>query len=489
MTASNMNVTVVGPGSNATPITPLTTGELVTQPSRNNPGYVEILCERDSGSVTGSAEYRQIDATNDYQMRVGIDVVIDNLVANATAQNTARLRSYATTMALAFTNTGIVTNNAGITTLNTGVRLSSNRQFNTYGASEVWAEFQAAFTAWNTTNTTIDIGIFQADTSTPYAPTDGVYFRVTSTGIYGVVNSNGTETVVGPFLVGVGGAAWTPVINNMHKFAIGFTQRDVEFWIDDVLYNEVDTFSLTGQPFTSGSLPFSIRHAIGGTAAGAAQKLKLADYTVSMSGFETSKPWAHQLVAAGMTAHQGQDGGTMGSTTGIGNSSAIPTTAAGSNTAANLAGFGGLGQMTAAASAATDFIATDYTNPAGGVGQTARQLYITGCTISAINTGAAVATTPTTLFWSLAFGHTATSLATGEAAATKAPRIVPLGFMSAPVGAAVGAVYNSPITVQFNSPIPVAPGEHIASVVRQLIGTATASQTIVYSVGFDGYYE
>jgi hypothetical protein len=484
-----MNVTVVGPGSNATPITPLVTGELVTQPSRTNPGYVEVLCERDSGSVTGSAEYRQVDATNDYQMRVGVDVVIDNLVANATAQNTARLKSFTNVMTLGFTNTGIVTNNAGSTANNAAARISSNRQFNIYGASEVWAEFQASFTDWNTTNTTIDVGIFQAATSPPYAPTDGVYFRATSTGMYGVVNSNGTETVVGPFLVGVGGAAWTPTINNMHKFAIGFTQRDVEFWIDDVLYNEVDTFSLTGQPFTSGSLPFSIRHAVGGGTAGAVQKLKIADYTVSMSGFETSKPWAHQLVAAGMTAHQGQDGGTMGSTTGLGNSSAIPTTAAGSNTAANLTGFGGLGQMTAAAGAATDFIATDFVNPVGGVGQTARQLYITGCTVSAINYGAAVATTPTTLFWSLAFGHTATSLATGEATATKAPRLVPLGFMSAPVGAAVGAAYSSPITVQFSSPIPVGPGEHIASVVRQLVGTATASQTIVYSVSFDGYYE
>jgi len=100
-----------------------------------------------------------------------------------------------------------------------------------------------------------------------------------------------------------------------------------------------------------------------------------------------------------------------------------------------------------------------------------------------------VATTPTTLFWYLAFGHNALSLATAEAATTKAPRRVPLGFVYAPIGSVIGANYSpDAIVLQFVSPIVVNPGEYIASVVRQIVGTATASQTIYYSVMFDAHF-
>ena len=104
--------------------------------------------------------------------------------------------------------------------------------------------------------------------------------------------------------------------------------------------------------------------------------------------------------------------------------------------------------------------------------------------------GAAVATTPTTLAWSLAFGHTAVSLATAEAATTKAPRRIALGFQSVAVGAAVGALYTpDSISQWFDSPIYVNPGEFIAVVVKQIVGTATASQSIWYLVTFDAYFE
>jgi hypothetical protein len=46
--------------------------------------------------------------------------------------------------------------------------------------------------------------------------------------------------------------------------------------------------------------------------------------------------------------------------------------------------------------------------------------------------GAAVATTPTLLQWGIAYDGTAVSLATADAASTKAPRRVPLGCQSLP---------------------------------------------------------
>ena len=109
-----------------------------------------------------------------------------------------------------------------------------------------------------------------------------------------------------------------------------------------------------------------------------------------------------------------------------------------------------------------------------------RRLVLRGVRVSALNTGAAVATTATALQFSLAFGHTAVSLATSEAATTKAPRRIPLGHMTWPVGAAIGqGPQDGELFIDFgDAPVFVNPGEFIALVGKFLVGTATASQTI-----------
>lgn len=160
-----------------------------------------------------------------------------------------------------------------------------------------------------------------------------------------------------------------------------------------------------------------------------------------------------------------------------------PTAAAPSNTAltANLpSGLGGQGSVTAAVAAVTDGIWGSYQVPAGTVAVQGRRLVVRGVKVDAVNTGAAVATTATTIQFALAFGHTAVSLATAEAATTKAPRRVTLGYMSWPVGAAIGqGPQSGPIIVDFgDAPIFVNPGEFVQLIGKFLVGTATASQTI-----------
>jgi hypothetical protein len=172
----------------------------------------------------------------------------------------------------------------------------------------------------------------------------------------------------------------------------------------------------------------------------------------------------------------------------------LPTSVAGSNTAANSVGLGGVGAINAAAAAATDFICTSYQNPAPTINITGRNLIIRGVRISTINTGAAVATTPTTIQWSLAFGHNSVTMNTTESgsfatATAHAPRRVALGFQSAAIAAAIGALYAPDIYMSFDSPIVVRPGEFIATLMKIVVGTATASQTITYCVTFDGNFE
>lgn len=441
-------------------------------------GVARIKSENDPGAITGAPYLNSPETGDDYRLRVGIDTLLDFEVFNYAAQNTGKHIYRNTTMTVTWNGAGsfMKTNGSSITTTTTGVLFQTQRTFSLTGCSPMYVEVKAGFSAAPTTNTTIDFGMFNANTSTPYAPTDGVFFRANSTGVFGVVNNNGTEVTSSVFLA-------SPTISRIYKFGITLSPGEAHFWINDVLYGTISTPAGNYAPMVNGSAPLAIRHAIAGGAAGAVQQLLVGSYFVSMGDLSV---YLEADEAAGMMgqSYQGMSGGTMGSLANYANST-NPTSAAGSNTATLVTGLGGQAAMNATAGAATDFIFLSYQNPAGTLGQVARPLIVKGVWLSTVNMGAAVATTPTTIAWSIAYGHTAVSLATTEAATTKAPRRIPLGFQSAPVGAAIGATYTPDSIYRSFQPFTVNPGEFVALVGKVIVGTATASQSIWVAGGFD----
>jgi len=435
-----------------------------------------MYSENDSGSVTGERYVLSPETDDDYKLRVSSEALFDNETFNYTAQNTGKFAYRNTTMTNGWTAAGLTTNSGNITTTTTGTSFNTYAEFPILGAAQLYCEIKGSFTAAPTTNTIIDFGMFRANTSNPYAPTDGVYFRLNSSGLIGVINSNGSETTTSTF-------TFTYVNNKKYQFIIAFHEREVKFWIDNVLYGTISTPNGQGQPCMSSSLPVALRHAITGGAAGAALSFVLNDYAMSIGGPNISQT-ASVLGQRIYGSYQGLSGGTMGSLATYPNST-NPTAAAPSNTAltANLpGGLGGQGLVTAAAAAATDGIWGSYQVPAGTANVQGRRLIVRGIKLDAVNTGASVATSATTIQFSLAFGHTSVSLATAEAAAAKAPRRIALGYMTWAVGAAIGqGPQSGPINVDFgDSPVFVNPGEFIQLVGKFLVGTATASQTISF---------
>ncbi len=462
-----------------------------TNPSGNpgNVGAMTMHSLNDNGQVSGTPRVSSPETSSDYRLRVGMDLMLDTEVFNYAAQNTSKHSYTAVTMANALSGGFLNINSAGITTLNTATRFFTQRMFVLPGQqTSLYAETLAALSAAPATNTTIDFGLFICGAGAPMAPTDGAYFRITNAGVYGVVNYNGTETGSAIF-------SFTPVVNRVYQFLVTVTNRNVEFWIDDVLYGEISTPVGQSQPFQSQSLPYAIRHSIGGTAAGSALSLKVAAYSVALGDSSASKDFETALCKSGQGAAQGQSGGTMGTTANYVNSADPAAAAALSNTTALVTGLGGQYRFNAGVTAVTDGIVTSFQVPAGTVAVPGRSLIVTGINLSAVNMGAAVATTASTIAWSLAFGHTAVSLATAETGSfvsgtAKAPRRVPLGFMTWPVGAGVGqGPQNGDIYIPFTSPIVVNPGEFIASVAKFIMGTATASQVIWGHVTIVGYFE
>ena len=466
---------------------------LRTSPSivPNFMGGIRPFTTADDGTISNQVDVNVMTGDDYGRINCGVDTLLDTETFNYTAQNTGKHTYLNTTMTTAWTVGALQTNSGSITTINTGVTLGTYAAWPIIGGSYSVCEVEGGFSAAVATNTTIDFGFFQRAAATPYAPTDGVYFRITSAGMVGVINYNGVETTTGTFTNAGAVGTWSPVVNQKYRFEIYVNQRDCDFYIDGLRYATINTQAGQGQPFASATLPFSLRHAIGGTAASGACQFLVADYTIRLGGSNLVRTLG-EFGNAGYGSYQGLSGGTMGSLANYANS-ANPTAAVPTNTTAALGtGLGGQFWETFSLAVNTDGIICSYLNPLGTVSIQGRRLKINGVSLASFVQTVLVGG-PQIAQWSLAFGHNALSLATTESATAKAPRRIALPALTQAVTAAeaVSTLISSPnggTTQEFTNPIYVNPGEYVALVVKR-IGTVGTSGTIGHVVAFDYSWE
>lgn len=145
--------------------------------------------------------------------------------------------------------------------------------------------------------------------------------------------------------------------------------------------------------------------------------------------------------------------------------STAPTSATLSNTAAWYTTLGGKFQFAALAGAVTDYALFGFQVPVGA------KFLCEWITIHTRNTGAAVATTATTLEWAMWFNSSAVSLATANIVRLE------VWIQSFPIGTAIEWV-TTPIDVEFTTPEVVESGRFLHVILTLPVGTATASQII-----------
>jgi len=469
-----------------------------------NAGAVATFSENDPGTVTGARYVKSPETSADYRLRVGVDTVLFGDTFNANIQNTS-LWSYtfATLTAIQSTNAGFVTFSAVQgTTSSHGAFMRTFQQFPLIGTAPLSVEFTLGqFGAALVTGEEFVFGI-GLPVSAVAVPLDGVWFRISSTGITGVIRFNGGAVSEQTF--GAGYPLSNLTVGTVYKFTIVIGEAEIEYWIDDVLIGEQAIPVAQGQPFIAASQPaFMMKYNTGNVSN--TNTMRVSDVTISLMDLATNKRWEHQLAGMNQNGLFLQNGHIPASTALMstqaigtittGSSPQTPNTAAaGSNTAAPVTGLGGWGATNMVAAAVTDFLMMAYTNPVPSNIISGKNLYICGVWIDCINTGAAVATTPTTNLITLAVGSTAVSLQTVETASfatgtTHAPRRMQLGIVTAAVGTAIGAAYTPAIARQFTVPLCVRPGEVVEVFFKTLVGTATASQTWTYNVLFDAYWE
>lgn len=455
-------------------------------------GFVGLAGINDDGSIISGGRHNRVYVTEGNGLYAGLKNLLWDDTFNATSQNTAKYTYSNTTMTAAQSGGFLNLNSGSITTISTSCGVQTFRKFPLFAKAELRANFSAQVPNGTQANQTIEFGLFNGalNGAAPGAPTDGVLFRFNTTGeLRGIVNYNGTETTTAAMTV--------PSTSANHDWVIVVQTNTALFYVDDILYGKVTLLTdapTQGQPMMAASVPLTMRVYTAGSAPALAPILKVSDVFVSEMGPDLGRQWPHQKAGFGHMAYQGQNGGTMGSTSNYSNS-AVAGAAALTNTAASAgtpAGLGGVGHVLPTLTAGTDGVLFNFQNPAGSVSQTPRNLIITGVRLQGL-VDVVFAGGPLYLLYSIAFGSTAISLATTETGSfvsgtTKAPRRVMLGVDYFPATAAVGTMGQN-IVVQFQSPIVVAPGEWVVITMRNHGGTVTTTGSLLYSCAFDAYYE
>jgi len=458
-----------------------------------NIGGIRNFSENDPGAATGAPLLFSPETDLDFRQRASVDTLLDEENFQYTAQNTGKHTYLNTTMAATWATGALTTNSAAITTLSTGLTIGSYATFPLTGTNTLSLDIECALSAAMPTNTTIDFGLFLRGAATPYAPTDGAYFRFTANGLQGVVNYNGTELTTSVLSLTSGGAAWVPTPAQRYQFILYVTPRLTQFWLNNsgtvVLLGQLNTPVANGQPFASSSIPFSIRHAISATAASSAVSLLVSRYSVRSGGVGVVSSLGEQGNRV-YGSYQGLSGGTMGALASYVNNT-TPTAAVPTNTTAALGtGLGGQFYETATLAVATDGIICSYQVPAATAAIRSHRLRINGIHLNSfIQT--AITGGPYVNQYTLAFGHTAVSLATAEAASTKKPRYVNLPGLTQVVTSAQAvstiSAQSAP-SVQFANPIYVNPGEFVALIVKRT-GTVATAGVVGHLVQFDYSWE
>lgn len=460
----------------------LDAGNNVKTALTNTPAYVgsvRLMSENDQGTITGTPYLKSPETSPDYRLRVGLDSVWDDDNFNYVAQNYNKHKYTSNTLTMTWAGGSLNTNGANVTTTGTGCQLQTYRHFPIQGGGGLYCETAFALSNNPVTNWTLDVGMFLPASASTSLPLDGVYFRINSTGVFGVVNVNGTESTTSVF-------SFTPAINRVYKYNITITDSEVEFWIDDVLYGEKTKPTANGSVIYAGSVPWAVRHHHTGVTS-AIINAKIFNYTIGVVDIDNVRLWASNKAGQGMSAIQYPSGGAAGLTANNVNST-VPATATLSNTAASYTTLGGKFLFAATAGVETDYALFAFLNTVPTTGITGRNLVIRGVWIDTFNAVVAVATTPTVLEWSAAAGSTAASLATTDAAATRLPKRIALGVQTFTVGALAGA--SAPrVDVNLDAPLVVEPGCYFHIILRMPYGTATATELFRGQVGVNAYWE
>jgi hypothetical protein len=432
-------------------------------------GYPSLVSPLTDNGLVGEMAFGE-----SWRLRVGQEALLFLDTFDGTTLNTVRWASSTLTMTQAQTQGKLDMNSGGDHTASTYSILTSNKHYAVTGEFALECRFRAKLTPQ--TNATLELGFFNAATTA--APTNGVFFRITSAGVQElVINYNGTETV---------SAAITPALTaaDYYMFVLylyGNTARlDILNW-DNSLFatTTLQAPATQGGLVQVGWLPVAARLYNGTTPPAAAADIALAAVDVVQLDQAKNESWEMQLGSLARFANS--DPLTGAQLQNYANNTAPSTIASGSlsNTAAAYSTLGGLFAFNPPASSENDLILFAYQVPAN------YNLLIWSISISMALIGSQSSTTPQVYQWGLAVGSSAVSLAT---AGSNPPLRFALGLTTSPKSASLGDPVTPALLWTPRTPQVCYGGKYVHVFFRPVSSNATANQICRGSVSIDGVF-
>lgn len=412
----------------------------------------------------------------------GPQLLFEEQAEGVALNTTTKWNSILTTQTIAQGTAGsIVFNSGNSAATGTGSMLQSIRRFGIAARQHLIWRARLRKSA-HQTNTITENGFGAPATAITPTAGDGAFLRKDVNGLWsGVLSVGGVEVLTAVTMADAAFIAKVPIGTNF-TVEVEIDDQKAQFRmftaVGELFFNAIQEFAAAAGSFQTNRLGVFVRTWNNGAASGPEQ-ITLGACSVHQSGDSELGLSSDQIAAEQGDVSLSSPVTPFASLANYTNSVA-PTARTLSNTAAGETTLGGLLSVTAMATGApTDLLMFGWQNTGN------RTFMFRGIRIPApLNQVAAVATTATVFAYALGFNSTAVSLATAGI------KFVALsGFHSAAVALGVNAQFSgNEIVFTPNTPIPIFPGRFLQLMCRCIVGTATATETFLWSVPIDGYF-
>lgn len=454
------------------------------------PSNRSAVAETTGGLLNAGKDYklsRTLRASSTGALQMGGD---DTLLLYDSFEGTTRnLNAWIETIATATSAqtlaTGLRLNTTASVTSGQGVLESSHRQFPIVARSSL--VFRARLRFQGLTNCFEEWGFSDQASATTAVMSNGAFFRRDGAGsLQPILAFNGTEGA-GPTMTGPATTdyAWYEIFLEDDRATFQIVSVTGVLLSSVVMERGATGGSGTGvataaRLFAVTHLPAFFRVYNSGTA-GTAPQIDITLCSVTLADIWSQRD--HSVVLSGM-GYNSLSSPTAYTQLANWSNNAAPTTRTLSNTAAAETTLGGLLRVNSIAGGNNDLIMFGWQNPSPYT------FYCTGIKIPVpLNEVVQVATTSTIFAYFAAFNSSAVSLAT---AAPYSPMRVGLGEIHVATTAVLANGLFSGNTVVWTpqTPMAVQPGRFLHVGCRELVGTATATETYLWGgIAIDGFFE
>ena len=453
-------------------------------------GSVRLMSENDDGSILGTPQLRAPETGVDYRLRVGSDTLLDSHYFTEDYLHINKHNVWTSGSAVNANSGYVRLNSSGQTNANAYAMIHTLHHFQMVnGNGPMYVETAFRMDAAIVTGVNFEWGMASRNYSTASTP-DGVFFRLTTAGLVGVISYSGSQTTTGVMLSTLAsGVTYTTGI------IIG--NRQVEFYVNDVMYVEPLAFN-TAMPLkvTTAAWFAKFYHGSSGSTGAAGSIGLIGGYAIYQNDIVVpyQMPVLASIMGNGMYMMQGSQGANQNFSV----STAPPSITLTANSGPGLGKlFNSFIYPSAITVAESDYPIVAYIPNPTGISDTLppKNFVCTGVEVGDLVVTSAVSGGPLVAQWFVGFKCTSSTLNVTEStqwgggtSIVRTPRMIPMRCQTIPASASAGTVIGGFRLDLSSSPLLIGPQDYLHVVVRFPAGTSITSSSMRQTISLLGYH-